>query len=310
MPRHRKKIIDIASAIALLALVMLDVALWKNMLAGGAGGAAGAAANGASVLPAIYFLPVTQGESALLVLPGGVTVLTDAGSDAVIVNDLQKVLPASVGSYIDLAIISYPQSADYAGYQYLLAHYDVGAFIYNGRADAAHKTQWTALTATIAARHIPLITVGTGDRILFGAGAAAVIDILSPDAAFARSPDPADTGIVQKIITPKFSVLLAADIGTNVEGVLLARGNGVRGNGATSTAASLHASILKAPFPGVGTAAGNAFLRAVAPRVIIVMPGVKAAASAPTKAMLAHLASSTRATIASPKAGTFLLYNK
>ena len=53
--------------------------------------------------------------------------------------------------------------------------------------------------------------------------AAREIDILSPDAAFARSPDPADTGIVERVITPKFTALLAADIGMNVEDALLAR---------------------------------------------------------------------------------------
>ena len=86
----------------------------------------------------------------------------------------------------------------------------------------AHRTEWSQLTAVIAAKHIPLITVGAGDRIRFGDGAAE-IDILSPSAAFARSPEPSDTGIVQRVITQKFTALLAADIGVNVEDALLAR---------------------------------------------------------------------------------------
>ncbi|MGD1003233.1 MAG: hypothetical protein ABR884_01500 [Minisyncoccia bacterium] len=287
------------SAIVLLTLIVLDAVLWRNIFVARSDTDAAAA-------PRIYFLPVTQGESALLVLPGGVTVLTDAGSDGSIVDDLQKVLPPGAPPYIDLAVISYPQAADYDGYQYLLQHYQVGAFVYNGRADVAHRTEWNQLTAAIAAKHIPLITVGAGDRIRFGGPSATVavaeIDILSPGAAFARSPEPSDTGIVQRVITQKFTALLAADIGVNVENALLAQKTNLRAN------------ILKAPFPGLGTAAGDAFLRAVAPHTIVVMPGVKNTASAPTKAMLAYLASSTalstKAAIVSSEPGVFLLYNK
>jgi len=319
MPHHhRKKIIDIASAIVLLTLIVLDAVLWRNIFVArsnvGDGGVPDAVA-----APRIYFLPVTQGESALLVLPGGVTVLTDAGFDGSIVDDLQKVLPPGAPPYINLAIISYPQAADYEGYEYLLKHYQVGAFIYNGRADVAHSTEWNQLTATIAAKHIPLITIAAGDCIRLGdmANTVAEIDILSPGAAFARSPEPSDTGIVQRVITQKFTALLAADIGVNVEDVLLARaaqGAGASASSSATKTTSLRATILKAPFPGLGTAAGDAFLRAVAPHTIVVMPGVKNTASAPTKAMLAYLASSTalsvKAAIVSSRPGVFLLYNK
>jgi beta-lactamase superfamily II metal-dependent hydrolase len=323
---HHKKIIDIASTIILLALIMLDAVLWRNIFVarGDTGGVAAAGgAVGSATAPRIYFLPVTQGESALLVLPGGATVLTDAGSDGSIVDDLQKVLPPGAPSYIDLAIISYPQTADYEGYEYLLQHYQVGAFLYNGRADVAHRTEWNQLTAAIVAKHIPLITLGAGDSIRFGntdigaargtGSAIAEIDILSPGTAFARSPEPSDTAIVQRVVTQKFTALLAADIGVNVEDALLAHVR--QGPGAsTNSSMSLRANILKAPLPGLGTAAGDAFLQAVAPQTIVITPGVKNTASAPTKAILAYLASSTalfpKAAVISSKTGVFLLYNK
>ena len=291
MPRHHKKIIDVASAIVLLTFIALDAAAWRIIFGD---------MTGNSIVSGLYFFPVTQGESALLVLPGGITVLTDAGSDAGIIDDLQMVMPAAAPSYIDVAIISYPQEADYAGYQYLLQHYRIGAFIYNGQADGIKNTEWQALLAAITTKHIPLVTLGAGDSIRYGG--AAKIDILSPNKIFAHSPDPADTGLVQYISTPAFSALLAADVGTNVESALLARGDGADN--------SIKADIIKAPFPGVGTAAGDAFLRAVAPRAIVVEPGVKNTASQPTKSMLAHLASSTNAAVAAPKRGSFLLYNK
>ncbi|HUC31603.1 MAG TPA: hypothetical protein VMR99_02875 [Candidatus Paceibacterota bacterium] len=303
MPRRHKKIIDVTSAIILLSLIMLDVTMWKNMIMSVV----------VATAPRIYFLPVTHGESALLVLPGDVTVLTDAGSDSAVVDDLQKIVPPGDGSYIDLAIISYPQVADYEGYQYLLEHYNIGAFLYNGRSDDAHSVEWQQLMSAIAAKRIPLITLNAGDSIRYGTDE---INILSPDTAFAHSADPVDTGIVQRVITPEFTVLLAADIGTNVEDALLARGDGaVPANrnahaDVDSAVADLRADILKAPFPGLGTAAGDAFLRAVAPRIVVIAPGVKNTPSEPTKAMLAHLASSTKATIVASGHGAFLLYNE
>ena len=285
MTRHHKKIIDVTSAIILLTLAVLDAMIWSTVSDGGTSGKT-----------QIYFLPVTQGESALLSLANNVSILTDAGGDGGIVEDLQKAVPHGDGSYIDLAIISYPQSADYEGYEYLLEHFQIGAFLYNGRDDAVHRTDWQKLTDAIAARHIPFITVKAGDRIR--CGTLAEIDILSPDGTFVDSPEPDDTGIVQRVITPRFTALLTADIGANVENALLARGE------------VLAADILKAPFPGLGTAAGDAFLRAVAPKTIVIDPGIKNTASAPTKALLAYLASSTSATIATAGHGSFLLYNK
>jgi competence protein ComEC len=291
MHRHHKKIIDVASAIVILSLIILNAKLWKTILD---------STNHADITPGIYFFPVTQGESALLALPGGVTALTDAGSDGGIVEDLQKISSADIPSYIDLAVISSPQADDYTGYYYLLQHYRVGAFIYNGRADNTQTTEWQQLMASIATKQIPLITLTAGDRISYGD--TAKIDILSPDASFSHSPDPSDTGLVQRITMPTLSVLLAADIGANTENALLGT--------AGSTHPNLVADILKAPFPGLGTPAGDEFLQAVAPKIIVIEPGAKGEVSQPTKATLARLASSTNATITSPKHGSFLLYNK
>ncbi len=311
--RHHKKIIDVASAIVLLALIALDVALWQQIFVVRGADVSSDSGAGSASAPSIDFLPVAQGESALLVLPGNVTVLTDAGADDGIVDDLQKAMPPGAPAYIDLAIISSPQAADYDGYAYVLQHYAVGAFLYNGRADVAHATEWKQLVAAIAAKHIPLVTIDAGDIVHISENniATAEIAVLSPDVAFARSPDPVDTGIVQRVITQKFTALLAANIGTNVESALLAR---VVATGTSTTSAAegitLRADIFKAPFPGLGTAAGDAFLRAVAPHIIVVMPGAKNPASAPTKAILAHLTLSTAAAIAISKPGVFLLYNK
>jgi beta-lactamase superfamily II metal-dependent hydrolase len=196
MPHHhRKKIIDIASAIALLTLIMLDIVLWRNIFVARKNGSE--TATSAASAPRKYSFQIAHSTSTLLIFSNGVTVLTDAGPDATIVDDLQKTLPAGAPTYIDIAIISSPQTNDYEGYQYLLQHYGVGAFLYNGRADMEHKTEWTQLMNTITTRHIPLITIGAGDRIRLG---SAEIDILAPDVAHAHSPNASDTAIVEHVV--------------------------------------------------------------------------------------------------------------
>src|SRR3989344_822959 len=81
---------------------------------------------------ALYFLDVGQGDAELLVLPGGVKVLTDAGPDAAISRSLEGVL-ASTDRYIDLAVISHPQEDHYGGFNDLFRRYRFGAFVVNGR---------------------------------------------------------------------------------------------------------------------------------------------------------------------------------
>jgi beta-lactamase superfamily II metal-dependent hydrolase len=203
MRHRRKKLLDVASAIILFSLIVLDGTVWKDI----AGGATFSAAR-------IYFLPMTQGESALLVAPGAVTMMTDAGSDETIVDDLQKIMPSGAPAYIDLAIISSPQSADYEGYQYLLAHYQFGAFIYNGRSDTSKSAEWQILVNTIIAKHIPLITVGAGDRIRYESRSE--IDILSPSASFVQSPNSNDTRIIQHVLMPLTIVVASGTHSTTV----------------------------------------------------------------------------------------------
>lgn len=203
MPRHRKKFIDLGSAIVLFALLVLDAMLWRTILGDAASGVA-TRGSGASA-PHKYSFSIAHTTSTLLVFSNNITVLTDAGADATIVDNIQKALPAGAPAYIDLAIISVPQSNNYGGFIYLLQHYGVGVFLYNGRADVVHKTEWAQLMSAITAKHIPLITIEAGDKIRVGGAKgtdAAEIDILAPDAAHVRSLNASDTVIIERVNVP------------------------------------------------------------------------------------------------------------
>ena len=65
----------------LAAVCVLDVFFWFRIIAG-------------SALPAkIFFLNVGQGDSELAVLPGGATIMTDAGPDAAVLAALAHAVP-------------------------------------------------------------------------------------------------------------------------------------------------------------------------------------------------------------------------
>ena len=302
---RRTGLIDMASAIAIFCAIVLDGAIWQRIMTGGVAGAG----------MGIYFLGVRHGESALAVLPGGITLLDDAGPDDAAVGELAGLLPHHANR-IDLAVISYPTEENWGGYASLLDHYAIGAFLYNGRNDNAHKTDWQAFIAKIGEKHIPIITVGAGDRI--GCGAGCEIDILSPDGDFVRSAESRDTAIVLRVALSSSSsgagmpvdALFPSDVGANVIERIAASGYDLR------------ADILKAPYPALAAPTSSftrAFLRAVAPRIIALSPGIKGTLSLPSKTAVAWLASSTDARVIRsggsgaigviPQSGRFLLYN-
>jgi competence protein ComEC len=255
--------------IVLIALFMFDIFCWFSVASGWPVSAA-----------RVYFLDVGQGDSELMVFPNGITMMTDAGPTDAVLGSLGKALPGK--QYIDLALITHPQADHFNGYNFVLDHYGVGAFLYNGRDDDPGVAAWTDLKNKIAAKHIPLITLAAGDSIHCGNDE---VDILSPDAEFADSAELNDTGLVEMIKTENFRALFTADIGFNVEDWLV------------MSAKDIRADILKVPHHGSKYSSGDAFLRAVDPSVAVIEVGTKNVYGQPGAATLARLASSTRAEV-------------
>lgn len=264
---------DPASILFAIGFLAADIFVWWNIA--GAGPASYPSAR-------LYFLDVGQGDAELLVLPGDVKVMTDAGPDAKVLQSLAGVLNPS-DTYIDLAVISHPERDHFGGYAALLEHYRIGAFLYNGRDAAPGDAAWAALMGTIAAKGIPLITVGQGDVVHYGSGAT--IAIVSPDPDFAQSAAINDTGIVELITTPGLRALLTADTGSNVEDALVA------------AHLDLRADILKVPHHGSKYASDAAFLRAVDPKVAVIEVGAKNSYGQPATSTLGRIASTTRVAV-------------
>jgi competence protein ComEC len=265
MEDHKRNIFFAAFIVAFFAL---DIFCWFSVVSSRPVSAASA-----------YFLDVGQGDGELMVFPGGPAMMTDAGPTDAVLGSLEKALPGK--RYIDLALITHPQLDHFNGYNFILDHYDVGAFLYNGRDDPG-VAAWTDLKDKIAAKHVPFITLGAGDSVHYEENE---VDILSPNPEFSESAELNDTGLVEMIKTANFRALFTADIGFNVEDWLVAN------------VKDLHADILKVPHHGSKYSSGGAFLRAVDPAVAVMEVGAKNVYGHPGAATLARLASSTRAKV-------------
>ncbi len=256
---------DFLSACIVFLAVALNAALWYEIVFAGTSGK-----------PQIQFLDVGQGDSELVQFPNGVKILTDAGPDSKASLRMGEILP-SWDRYIDIGIISHPQLDHFGGFRDLIARYQFGAFVINGRMDAGAAREWTALLDAIRAKHIPLVTLTGGDAIRYETDS---ISILSPDTGFLAGKDMNNTGLVELIMTPSFRALFAADTDTKVEQYLASHFD-------------IHADILKVSHHGSKYSSGDAFLRAVNPKVAVVEVGERNRYGHPTPATLARIASDT-----------------
>ncbi len=228
-----------------------------------------------SIIPGFYFLNVGQGDSEMVVLRGGATILTDAGPNYEVVSEMQKILGLSA-NYIDIGIITHAQADHFGGYLDLIKKYSFGAVLWNG-AEPSGSGSWQNLKEKLAELNIPLVVTGAGTIISQGEDN---IKILSPDYKFIEAKDLNDTGIVEKITIGERTALFTADISKKVETYLL-----------QIYSEELKADILKVPHHGSKTSAGSAFISAVDPSISVIEVGLKNRYGHPTAEALALLSS-------------------
>jgi competence protein ComEC len=256
------------SIFLIVVFAVLDIALWLRVLVPTQNG------------PRFYFLDVGQGDSELVILPGGVKVLTDAGpADRQAANQLDMILGDD--RYIDLGVITHPQLDHFGGYLQLLTRYRFGAILINGRSDSPGVDSWTELMKAIEARHIPFIVAGRGDSVNYQKNK---ISILSPSPAFRSSGELNDTGIVELFNTPPLRALFTADTGFAVEQDLMANFD-------------IRADLLKVGHHGSKYSSSEEFLRAVDPKVAVIEVGLRNRYGHPAPVTLGRLASSTLARV-------------
>lgn len=193
--------------VLLATLVILDFLVWQRIFV---------SALGSGDLK-LNFLAVGQGDSELVILPGGVKMLIDGGPpNGKVLNALDEVL-SPTEKYIDLVVMSHPQLDHFGGLIDVLKRYRVGAFLWNGR--EGETEAFESLEAVIRKGNIRTIALSKGDKIHYR---DSDFDILWPDGRFIGSKELNDTALVLELKAKNSKTLFTGDIGSNIESYLLA----------------------------------------------------------------------------------------
>ncbi len=246
--------------ILLCAFIALDIFLWSQII------------NAETRDPNLhlYFLNVGQGDSELIVMPGGTKLLIDGGPpNGRLAQELDAILPPT-DRYIDLVMMTHPQLDHFGGFIDAFKRYRIGAFL------------WTGRTATISAFHelenvlkdnvIRTITLQKEDYIHTEGGEG---EILSPSANLLESKELNDTSLVLKLTSASSTSLFTGDIGSDIENMLLQNGIG-------------RIDILKVPHHGSRFSSSASFLDAIRPKIGVVEVG-KNSYGHPTKQAMEYI---------------------
>lgn len=220
----------------------------------------------------LYFLDVGQGDSELVVLPGNVKLLIDGGPDSKVLDKLSDIF-TPIDRYIDLVILTHPQTDHFGGLIDVLKTYKVGVFINNGREGTAKA--YDNLKTAVEKNGAQHLVLKAGDAIKHN---GATFKVLSPPRKNPASKELNDTSLVMLFSAGDgLKVLYAGDIGFGVEKELLAKYD-------------LDVDVLKVGHHGSKYASGKSFLSEVSPAVSVIGVG-KNSYGHPTKETLTRLAS-------------------
>lgn len=207
----------------------------------------------------VTFFATGFGDAALLELPGGKTLLVDAGVGWQ-VDAIFAYLETRGIERLDGLLLTHPHLDHYGGMQALVERLPVGVFLENGV--PAGTTAFARLEAALAARGVPRRVLRRGDRLEELEAPGVALEVLYPDApALTLRGDLNCGSVVLRVTHGSRRLLLTGDAEAEEEARLLE----------LEGAGGLRADVLKlghhASF-GSGTAP---FLEAVRPRVAIAM---------------------------------------
>jgi competence protein ComEC len=207
---------------------------------------------GVSAEPGVYFLDVGQGDSELIILPGGVEILIDGGSsNGRALAELTKILPFT-DRYIDLVVMTHPQLDHFGGLISIINRYEVGAFLWNGV--KGQPLALRDLEEVINKNRVRNIVLKAGDKIKYQ---NSVIDVLSPGQE--KFKDINENSLVFNLIYKDTNFLFTGDIGKRVEELIKDKVGKI--------------DILKVAHHGSKYSSSAEFLNIIQPKVAVIEVG-------------------------------------
>jgi competence protein ComEC len=213
-------------------------------------------------------LDVGQGDSLLVDLPSGMTMLVDGGGfmGSPVDTGTRVVLPvlrAMRRDRVDIVVLSHPHPDHFGGLASTLPSIDVGEFWDTGQGeDHGAGPVYKRMMADLRRRKVPIRRPDTlcGKHSVGGA----TIEVLSPCPGFVPDESANDNSFVLRIVYGRRAVLLVGDAEAEAERKLL-----------DESPTALRADVLKLGHHGSRTSTTPAFLQAVSPSVALVCSGVR-----------------------------------
>jgi competence protein ComEC len=205
-------------------------------------------------------LDVGHGDSILVRLPSGGTVLVDAGTDEAARFNILPALRAAGVTSLDALVLTHPDEDHIGGAPALLEHLAVRRLLTNGVQDdtmSARRVRRLAET-----RRIPETVLTAGMRVQIGRVAS--FDVLHPPAGLVEGADPPsnDNSLVLGVRKGSVGMLLTGDLEEAGVPVLL------------DGAGEVQAAVFKVPHHGSRLGrAGEDLLDAVRPRLAVLSVG-------------------------------------
>jgi len=219
----------------------------------------------------VTFLDVGQGDSAVVQLPGGRTMLVDGGGTYDGAFDpgariVEPFLRAAGILHLDLVALSHPHPDHMGGLHRVLQRFEVGALWTSG--DDGRNPDYRTLRAEAAERHVdaPVPSpIRFGDGLLveplgpFVRDAGGQEHIGPPEGASVN-----DASLVLRITRAGHALLFTGDLEAPGEGELCGR---------VDAGQTIASDVLKVPHHGSRTSSTDELLAAVRPRVAIISLG-------------------------------------
>ena len=227
----------------------------------------------------VDFLDVGQGDAALVTMPDGTTLLVDGGGRPKFLKknsegqakepferDARSIGEAVVSEYlwwrgldrVDYLLATHADADHIDGLNDVMRNFEVRAALV-GRTPAGDR-EFAKFSAVAQEKGIPLVLIGAGDALAFGAVRVSVLWPTASNNAQARSSN--NDSLVLQIEYGKRKILLLADIETKAESALL-----------HEAGEALPADVVKVAHHGSRTSSTAGLVAAVRARVAVISVG-------------------------------------